>query len=68
MEAVIWSQVFADEESRDALFQWLCIRVDRWAAWGKKTGHMGAPHFNALLVTLLATDMSAPLHAELPAG
>ena len=54
---VLWSQSFADEESRDAFYLWLCMRLDRWEAWGEAAFMRGAARLTQHLVSLMAAEM-----------
>ena len=54
----LWSQMFDDAEVRDRYHHWLCIRLDRWAAWGEMAYRQGAAHLTHHLLTLLAIELS----------
>lgn len=54
---VIWSQAFLDVETRDRLFYWLAVRVDRWAHWGQRAWEEGAAAFTQYLLELVATGL-----------
>lgn len=57
-EATVWTCAFLDQESRDAMFQWICLRVDRWRAWGDNAGRFGAAWLTDHLFTLIACGMA----------
>lgn len=50
----VWSQTFADERSRDAFFDWLCVRVDRWQEWATLAWSESGTALNGRLMSLIA--------------
>lgn len=55
METTIWSTAFPLALERDRMFAWLCVRSDRWEAWGK-IAERGAEAFSAhILATYIAS-------------
>ena len=65
MRRVLWAQAFADEETRDQLFFWLAVRLDRWRDWGEQAWKGGAAAFTQHLLQLVATAL--PGWAQHPA-
>lgn len=57
-QAVIWTHVFHDEPCRDAMFEWICLRVDRWRDWGEATSRFGSAWLTDHLFTLIACGMA----------
>ena len=55
----MWSQLFDDAETRDRFHHWLCVRLDRWAAWGDAAYRHGAAHLSQLLLALVVAGMEA---------
>lgn len=54
----IWSHFFNDAEVRDRFHHWLCIRLDRWAAWGDIAHRQGADELTDRLLTLMAIELT----------
>jgi hypothetical protein len=63
-QAVIWTHVFHDEQCRDAMFEWICLRVDRWRDWGEATSRFGAAWLTDHLFTLIACGMADSIGAR----
>jgi hypothetical protein len=57
-QAVVWTHVFHDEQCRDAMFEWICLRVDRWRDWGEATSRFGSAWLTDHLFTLIACGMA----------
>lgn len=57
----VWSQSFHDDHARDAFFDWLCERLDRWQAWAEIAFRSGGAALTAHFLSLLAAGMSAEL-------
>lgn len=38
MQKTVWSCAFGDAMQRDRMFEWLCVRSDRWQDWGAIAG------------------------------
>lgn len=58
---VTWSQAFTDASTRDDLFAWLALRVERWDDWGEMAYVRGANAFGRhLLELLVASRMYCP--------
>lgn len=68
----IWSVVFETVRLRDAFYDWICSRVDRWAAWSQisryREGSELTQHLLVVLAGSLADDsdgMAPPAQAAL---
>lgn len=59
-----WSLRFENEEQRDAFYEWLCVRLDRWPAWAEMAGRSRHPELTQHLLMVLA--ISATHTAEDP--
>jgi len=60
-----WSLRFENEEQRDAFYEWLCVRLDRWPAWAEMAGRSRQPELTQHLLMVLAisatnTDRGLP--------
>lgn len=62
----VWSVGLGDETSRDAFYQWLIDRVDRWDEWTAITWRSGGAALTQHLLALLAADLPsrAPARPE----
>lgn len=49
-----WSLRFENEEQRDAFYEWLCVRLDRWPAWAEMAGRSRHPELTQHLLMVLA--------------
>jgi hypothetical protein len=54
----IWTQTFAEEESRDAYHGWMSGRLERWNAWGEIAYRGGAGALTRHLLSLLVSEMA----------
>lgn len=51
-----WSVRFETEEQRDAFYEWLCFRIDRWPAWAEMAGRSRHPELTQHLLMVLAVS------------
>ena len=52
----VWSATFADDLSRDRMFEWLWTRLDRWTAWGELARGHGASALTEHILSLIVLD------------
>lgn len=52
----VWAMAFADEDSRDAFYVWLCDRVDRWDAWARIAWESGGGRLTQRLFAMLVAE------------
>ena len=48
-----WSQTFTAQRDRDALYEWICRRIDRWEAWGDLAWGDGGAKLTSHLLSLV---------------
>lgn len=49
----VWSLTFDDHQQRDAFYDWLCHRLDRWPAWAEIAGRHSGPELTNHLLKLM---------------
>lgn len=54
----VWVMAFGDADARDALFDWLANRVDRWPAFGRLAYGNGGIALAHHIVELMADDLA----------
>ena len=54
----LWSHLFDEEEVRDRFHHWLCVRLDRWMAWGRLAHERGASELTQRLLTLMTIELT----------
>jgi hypothetical protein len=63
----VWAMPFRTEEARDAVFDWLADRIDRWPAFAALAHERGGSGLDHQLLELLSTDLME-LRAQLDAS
>ncbi len=56
---VAWTLAFDDEDQRDAFYDWLCARLDRWPAWCDLLRGDTATHLTHHLLLVMAGSLTA---------
>lgn len=54
----VWSLTFPTDGQRDDFYDWLCLRLDRWQAWGDLASEYGSTKLTHKLLGVLAASIS----------
>lgn len=66
---VAWTLAFDDEDRRDAFYDWLCARLDRWPAWCDLLRGDSATYLTHHLLLVMAGSLAGDdREAEPPTG
>jgi hypothetical protein len=54
---IVWTLRMETVEQRDRFYEWLCLRLDRWEAWGQKASEYGAADLTMHLLQVAAAAL-----------
>ncbi|QXT34909.1 hypothetical protein KV697_14135 [Sphingomonas sanguinis] len=60
----VWALTFATDEQRDDFYDWLCLHVDRWQAWGDLASAYDSTKLTHRLLKVMAGSIAERRHGN----